>query len=261
MTLRIPVLLALAAFVAIGSGCNGAFKNIGNYNQNPGDFVATTWRNHVWARRAYEVRFGGQDGDQFHSSDYRGGFIAGYIAVCNGDTGELPTMPPKRYWASRYQSPDGQQKSQAWFRGYPEGVNAARQDGISSYRDIVISQLLEDVHRTQEQLEEAKRFAKEALRDDFEDGEAPSGEMAPGQPTPAPAAQPKNEELPKVPTIKVSAPRTGLTKIPAFFSGLSRQSEAKAPATTRSGSLFGFGAPSAGTGVVNGPAVSTKEAK
>lgn len=256
MTLRIPVLLALAAFVAIGSGCNGAFKNIGNYNQNPGDFVATTWRNHVWARRAYEVRFGSQDGDQFHSTDYQAGFIAGYTAICNGETGELPTMPPKRYWASRYQSPDGQHKSQAWFRGYPEGVTAARQDGISSYRDIVISQLLEDVQRSQEQVEEAKRFAKEALRDDFQEDVAPSDQTIPNQPTPA--VEPRKEELPKVPTTKVSAPLIG---IPAFFSGFSRQSAPAAPANTKPGTLFGLGSGSTGSGVVSGPSVSTKEPK
>lgn len=143
-------LLALGLLFLAGTGCTSSVGTYGPYSGGPTDWVASGWRSHVWANRAYEtsvVQAGG--GERIYSGDYKRGFVAGYRAICEGSDGEIPAVPPRKYWGSRYLSPEGQAKSRAWFEGYPAGVQAAQTDGIDSYRDIYVSQLLDDMHRDQ----------------------------------------------------------------------------------------------------------------
>jgi hypothetical protein len=93
------------------------------------------------------MRLANSSVDRAFESDFRRGFVAGYQSVSQGGDGTIPAMPPRKYWGSQYLSPDGQGKAKAWFEGYPEGVQAAQADGIDAYRDIYVSQLLEDVER------------------------------------------------------------------------------------------------------------------
>lgn len=64
--------------------------------------------------------------------------MAGYTAVCDGQDAYLPAVAPEEYWGYRYQSAEGGHMVNAWFEGYPEGVRAAAQDGVGSYRDLQI---------------------------------------------------------------------------------------------------------------------------
>jgi hypothetical protein len=109
--------------------------------------MTSRWRDHVWSNRAYETRLANSTQDRAFQSDFRGGFVAGYQSVSQGGDGTIPAMPPRKYWGSQYLSPEGQAKAKAWFEGYPEGVRAAQEDGIDAYRDIYVSQMLEDIER------------------------------------------------------------------------------------------------------------------
>lgn len=150
MIRRNAVIVALGLLLLAGPGCTtSSTGTFGPYSGGPTDWVASGWRGHVWANRAYETCVVQAGHDPLYSSDFKRGFIAGYRAVCDGGDGEIPAVPPRRYWGSRYLSPEGQAKSKAWFEGYPEGVRAAQTDGIDSYRDIYVSQLLDDVNAAQ----------------------------------------------------------------------------------------------------------------
>src|SRR5262245_59264262 len=76
------------------------------------------WRNHVWSKRAwYQQRhlFAAHP----YVVDFGEGFRSGYLDVAGGGDGCVPVLPPRRYWSWRYQSPEGQAKTNAWFEGYP----------------------------------------------------------------------------------------------------------------------------------------------
>lgn len=66
-----------------------------------------------------------------HRCYFKDGFIDGFIDVASGGQGCLPVIPPRKYWKSCYETEEGQLKIQAYFQGYPEGVQAAFQTGNS----------------------------------------------------------------------------------------------------------------------------------
>ena len=61
--------------------------------------------------------------------DIKRGFVAGYMATCMGGDGRIPMVPERRYWSNWYRCKYGQRCINAWYMGYPMGVNAARQRG------------------------------------------------------------------------------------------------------------------------------------
>ncbi|MEM6473419.1 MAG: hypothetical protein AAF802_27925, partial [Planctomycetota bacterium] len=63
-------------------------------------------------------------------SEFKAGFLAGYMEIAEGGDGCSPCTAPSQYWGWRYQSPDGQSAIDAWFAGYPLGVKAAEMDGV-----------------------------------------------------------------------------------------------------------------------------------
>jgi hypothetical protein len=99
------------------------------------------WRDHVWAKRAYRLRY--PTCESRHPTHFQTGFLAGYRAVCYGEDGYVPAVPPRTYWSFAYQSAQGQEMVDAWFAGYPEGVKAAQQDGAGQYRDVQVSRLID----------------------------------------------------------------------------------------------------------------------
>lgn len=139
--------LVAAAAALSAAGCSSGFGLSSPYSSGPRDMVSSRWRDYVWANRAYETRLADSSADRAFESDFRRGFVAGYQSVSQGGDGTVPAMPPRKYWGSQYLSPDGQSKARAWFEGFPAGVQAAQTDGIDAYRDIYVSQLLEDVER------------------------------------------------------------------------------------------------------------------
>jgi len=138
--------LLLAAIGTVnGTGCSSGLGLSSPYSSGPREMMTSRWRDHVWSNRAYETKMAGSSRDRAFESDFRLGFIAGYQSVSQGGDGTVPAMPPRKYWGPEYLSPEGQTKAKAWFEGYPEGVRAAQADGIDAYRDIYVSQLLEDL--------------------------------------------------------------------------------------------------------------------
>ncbi len=71
-----------------------------------------------------------------HRNSFRDGFIAGYIDVAEGGAGCTPSVAPSEYWGWQYQSPEGQQATNAWFEGFPHGAQAAEQDGVGHWGNI-----------------------------------------------------------------------------------------------------------------------------
>jgi hypothetical protein len=95
------------------------------------------YRDYVWAQRAFNLRYG--NCNIANGEDFGNGFVEGYCDVCNGGTGHAPAVPPNEYWGDRYQTEAGSNMVSAWFRGYPEGVRAARQDGATRFNKIYMS--------------------------------------------------------------------------------------------------------------------------
>ena len=127
-------LVVAIGFTVLFSGClsgPGALldEQIGGY------------RNHVWANRAYNLRFGNCD-RQF-PEHFKQGFVDGYCNVCNGGDGYVPAVPPEDYWSHQYQSPEGAKCVNTWFRAYPLGVKAAREDGAGAFQKVYISKMVQ----------------------------------------------------------------------------------------------------------------------
>jgi hypothetical protein len=71
-----------------------------------------------------------------YSSDFREGFLEGYVDYLDaGGTGLPPAAPPARYWQTKYQDPDGVRAIQDWNAGFRQGAEAARASG---YRDTIV---------------------------------------------------------------------------------------------------------------------------
>jgi hypothetical protein len=70
------------------------------------------------------------------SADYADGFIKGYSDyLYAGGTGNPPPLPPRCYWKTKYENPEGHQKVQDWFAGFRHGVAEAKRSG---YRQFVV---------------------------------------------------------------------------------------------------------------------------
>jgi hypothetical protein len=74
-----------------------------------------------------------------HPRHFAKGFKAGYRDVIQGGNGCQPTLPPKCYWKSCYQSAEGRCKVNSWFDGFSHGALAAQQDGVGDWTQIPIS--------------------------------------------------------------------------------------------------------------------------
>jgi hypothetical protein len=71
-----------------------------------------------------------------YSEDFISGFKDGFVDYLEaGGTGQPPTLPPRRYWKSRYETPDGYRAIEDWFAGFRGGAAAAHASG---YRRLVV---------------------------------------------------------------------------------------------------------------------------
>lgn len=107
------------------------------------DRCFTSFRDNVWAKRAYHLRYS-EFCESKHPRHFRQGFIAGYVAVCNGEDGYTPPTPPRDYWSYKFQTAEGAEMIDCWFAGFPEGVKAATQDQAGAYRDMKISTMIDN---------------------------------------------------------------------------------------------------------------------
>lgn len=101
------------------------------------DFMVS-YRNQAWAAKAWHCRKHKHCNHRF-SSDLENGFRAGYQAVADGGNGCVPAVCPQAYWGWQYQTADGSARMNAWFEGYPLGVQAAEQDGIGHWSRVQTS--------------------------------------------------------------------------------------------------------------------------
>ena len=69
-------------------------------------------------------------------ADFRCGYQQAYIDVALGSNGEIPYIPPKKYWRASERSAEGRGKAQEWFAGYQAGAQAALQQEWSVYRNL-----------------------------------------------------------------------------------------------------------------------------
>ena len=132
---RCLLLLLMAILLASSTGCmrNPALRSL---LEEP----IIDYRDMVWARRAYNLRYG--NCDRAFTNHFRNGFVEGYCSVCEGGDGYVPALPPEEYWGYEYQSAEGSQCVNAWFEGYPLGAAAARKDNAGKYHDVYISKMI-----------------------------------------------------------------------------------------------------------------------
>jgi hypothetical protein len=70
------------------------------------------------------------------SPDFAHGFKDGFADyVYAGGTGEPPPLPPRYYWKTRYETPQGHQAIADWFAGFRLRAELARESG---YRELVM---------------------------------------------------------------------------------------------------------------------------
>lgn len=126
----------LLGLCALASGCSlvtSAARNVIVETRLCLDDLAEHNRNRKWAQAAWNQVC--CESGEVAGKDYEHGFKDGFLDYLEGGgNGEPPTLPPKRYWQSCYQTPQGRQAVQDWFSGFRHGAAVAREDG---YRDLV----------------------------------------------------------------------------------------------------------------------------
>ena len=130
------VRLAVAALIAVTTtqaGCNV----LRTFDQT----AALTFRDLVWSKRAFNLRYG--NCDRPYAEHFKNGFEDGYSDQCQGGDGFTPALPPDSYRGYEFQSADGSKCVDAWFEGYPAGVAAAKKDNSGSYHDLAVSRMLD----------------------------------------------------------------------------------------------------------------------
>lgn len=131
------IVLFVAVMVLPNSGCSFV-QRLGALRI--GDNLLETYRDQVWARRAYNLRY--NNCDVPYETHFQNGFVAGYCDTCNGGDGYVPALPPNEYRGFEFQSPDGSQCVQTWFEGFPAGVAAAKKDRAGEFHDIYTSRMI-----------------------------------------------------------------------------------------------------------------------
>ena len=130
-----------------GYGNGGVYGFIDNFMQEQ----VACMQEKVWAKRAFHLRFG--HCERIHADHFRDGFVAGYCNVCDGKGGEMPALPPEKYWGFQYRNMEGAEMQNAWFAGFEQGAESARTDGSGSFHEIQISRQLEEAMLEAEQIE------------------------------------------------------------------------------------------------------------
>lgn len=95
---------------------------------------------HSRAKKVWSRSEGAYQHVEHDLDDFGRGFVAGYRDVARGRNGCPPTVPPPRYWRTKYSNAAGKRQVVAWFDGYHHGAAAAKGDGISNSRQLLTSQ-------------------------------------------------------------------------------------------------------------------------
>ncbi|MGB0598589.1 MAG: hypothetical protein ACPGLY_18020 [Rubripirellula sp.] len=133
---RIIAIACLGVLVGDTTGCTLTRGTVNALrNSDCVDEFMIGYRNRAMAEKAWHCRKH-RFGNQPYGHEYKEGFIDGYVEIAGGGLGCCPTLAPSRYWGWKYQSATGLQAVNAWFEGYPMGVQAAEQDGIGNWGRI-----------------------------------------------------------------------------------------------------------------------------
>lgn len=119
----------------------GCHRSIYSGGSQALDSTFMSYRDHVWANRAYNLTYRGEQ--RKFGDHHRKGFIEGYCSACEGGDGYVPALPPEEYWSYAYKSDEGARCVEAWYEGYPEGVAAARKTGAEKFRSIYVSKMVD----------------------------------------------------------------------------------------------------------------------
>ncbi|MGE0379125.1 MAG: hypothetical protein AB7Q45_27300, partial [Planctomycetaceae bacterium] len=63
--------------------------------------------------------------DSTPSFDFKDGYRQAFVDVAMGGTGQVPAVPPERYWSTCYRTAAGHQRAQTWYAGYVAGAARA----------------------------------------------------------------------------------------------------------------------------------------
>lgn len=133
---RLRLLATLSLLLAPATGCSilsGIGKQFSKHEALD-DFMVS-YRNEAWAAKAWHCRKH-RFCNKKYLSDVEAGFRAGYETVAAGGDGCTPSLCPQSYWGWQYQNAEGQARMNAWFEGFPLGVQAAEQDGIGHWSQV-----------------------------------------------------------------------------------------------------------------------------
>jgi hypothetical protein len=130
--------LLVVGLAAFSPGCSlfvKATRNVCFEVNRDFDYLSSKIRYQSLATLAWEDLHRANPG-QAVSEDYVCGFKEGYADFLeSGGSGEPPTIPPPRYWSSRYQTPEGYRAIEDWFSGFRFGAGVAKESG---YRQWVV---------------------------------------------------------------------------------------------------------------------------
>jgi hypothetical protein len=68
-----------------------------------------------------------------NSPDYGLGFRDGFTDYLDAGPGNVPLLPPRHYWKSRFQTPAGHQAILDWYDGFSHGAQVAAETGYRQY--------------------------------------------------------------------------------------------------------------------------------
>ena len=186
------------------------------------DEIAISYRDVVWAKRAFNLRYA--NCNLPYPQHFECGFCAGYSDVCNGGDGFVPALPPSEYRGYEFQSTDGQQCVKSWFKGYPEGVAAARADNADKFHDLYTSRLI-DKAVTQENTKTALKGDKK-IRQTTQI--SPNSPTAPPQRSAAAPKKPLSSVYRPTPT-PAQTPQAQTAAVPPIVNGNATQPQAARP--------------------------------
>jgi hypothetical protein len=126
--------LGFLLYPAVGCTMTSGFIKSLDHQEALDDFLIG-YRNSAWGAKAWHCRKH-RFCNKRYLSDFERGFRDGYASVAAGGNGCVPAVCPQSYWGWQYQAADGQARINAWFEGFPLGVQAAEQDGIGNWSQI-----------------------------------------------------------------------------------------------------------------------------
>src|SRR4051794_37417424 len=108
----------LIGLLSIGPGCslvNNAARNVEHEVFLCAEELAEKHRFGSMAEEAL-AQFSSGSSEGAISEDFADGFKEGYVDhLLRGGNGQLPTLPPRKYWKARYESPQGYMAIEQWF--------------------------------------------------------------------------------------------------------------------------------------------------